>query len=82
MMGDLTLADLKPETDRAMLCGSPHMLSDFRQSLDARDFHPAPRIGYPGQYIFERAFVEKLQEEKCRKNSAQEGNYVWYFYWP
>ena len=45
--------------DRAMICGSPQMLSDFRAILDARGFTPAPRIGMPGEYVFERAFVEK-----------------------
>lgn len=59
MMRDLALPELNPETDRVMLCGSPHMLCDFRRILDGRSFHPAPRIGYPGQYVFERAFVEK-----------------------
>jgi ferredoxin--NADP+ reductase len=35
------------------------MLADFRAILDARGFQAAPRIGTPGQYVFERAFVEK-----------------------
>lgn len=55
----LGLPPLNPETDRAMICGSPGMLADFRRILDARGFHVAPRIGSPGQYVFERAFVEK-----------------------
>jgi ferredoxin--NADP+ reductase len=42
-----------------MVCGSPQMLADFRALLDARGFTAAPRIGVPGQYVFERAFVEK-----------------------
>jgi ferredoxin--NADP+ reductase len=45
--------------DRAMICGSPQMLADFRAILDARGFQAAPRIGSAGQYVFERAFVEK-----------------------
>jgi len=45
--------------DRAMICGSPQMLADFRAILDARGFVAAPRIGVPGHYVFERAFVEK-----------------------
>src|SRR3546814_15958211 len=45
--------------DRAMICGGPQMLADFRSLLDARGFTAAPRIGVPGQYVFERAFVEK-----------------------
>jgi ferredoxin--NADP+ reductase len=35
------------------------MLEDFRAILDARKFEAAPRIGSPGQYVYERAFVEK-----------------------
>ena len=42
-----------------MICGSPQMLADFRAILDGRGFAAAPRIGMPGQYVFERAFVEK-----------------------
>ncbi|SIR01940.1 ferredoxin--NADP reductase [Solilutibacter tolerans] len=45
--------------DRAMVCGSPSMLADFRALLDGRGFNAAPRIGTPGEYVFERAFVEK-----------------------
>ena len=56
---DLGLNPLNPDTDRAMICGSPKMLSDFRALLDARGFHAAARIGAPGNYVFERAFVEK-----------------------
>lgn len=56
---DLGLEPLDPARDRAMLCGSPQMLSDFRALLDGRGFVAAPRIGVPGQYVFERAFVEK-----------------------
>jgi ferredoxin/flavodoxin---NADP+ reductase len=59
MMADLGLPPLDPEHDRAMICGSPQMLADFRTILDARGFSAAPRIGVPGQYVFERAFVEK-----------------------
>jgi ferredoxin--NADP+ reductase len=42
-----------------MICGSPQMLADFRAILDARGFAASPRIGTPGHYVFERAFVEK-----------------------
>jgi ferredoxin/flavodoxin---NADP+ reductase len=59
MAADLGLEPLDPERDRAMICGSPQMLADFRAILDARGFTAAPRIGTPGQYVFERAFVEK-----------------------
>ncbi|WP_447937137.1 ferredoxin--NADP reductase [Thermomonas fusca] len=50
---------LDPAFDRAMICGSPQMLADFRAILDARGFTASPRIGTAGEYVFERAFVEK-----------------------
>ena len=53
------LDPLDAEHDRAMICGSPQMLADFRAILDARGFQASPRIGTPGHYVFERAFVEK-----------------------
>ena len=59
MTDNLGLPPLDPEHDRAMVCGSPQMLADFRALLDGRGFTAAPRIGVPGQYVFERAFVEK-----------------------
>ena len=59
MMRSLGIEALDPAHDRAMICGSPQMLADFRAILDARGFAAAPRIGTPGQYVFERAFVEK-----------------------
>ena len=59
MMQVLGLEPLDPEHDRAMICGSPQVLADIRSLLDARGFTPAPRIGVPGHYVFERAFVEK-----------------------
>ncbi|HSR64656.1 MAG TPA: ferredoxin--NADP reductase [Xanthomonadaceae bacterium] len=59
MMEQLGLAPLDPAHDRAMVCGGPQVLADFRALLDGRGFAAAPRIGVPGQYVFERAFVEK-----------------------
>lgn len=56
---DLGIEPLDPVHDRAMICGSPQMLADFRAILDRRGFKAAPRIGTPGEYVFERAFVEK-----------------------
>ena len=53
------LPPLSPEQDRFMLCGSPGMLEDTRQLLDERGFQVSPRIGEPGDYVIERAFVEK-----------------------
>ena len=59
MMETLGLEPLDADKDRAMICGSPQMLADFRALLDGRGFSAAPRIGTAGQYVFERAFVEK-----------------------
>lgn len=56
---DLGLPRLDQAHDRVMLCGSPGMLADFRVMLDGRGFVASPRIGVPGDYVFERAFVEK-----------------------
>ncbi|KFN47380.1 ferredoxin--NADP reductase [Arenimonas composti] len=59
LAADLGLDALDAENDRAMICGSPQMLADFRAILDGRGFVAAPRIGTAGHYVFERAFVEK-----------------------
>jgi ferredoxin/flavodoxin---NADP+ reductase len=56
---DLGLPAINPEHDRFMLCGSPSMLSDFCALLDERGFQASPRRGEPGDYVIERAFVEK-----------------------
>ena len=53
------LPPLDPASDRFMLCGSPGMLQDTRALLDARGFEVSHRIGEPGDYVIERAFVEK-----------------------
>jgi ferredoxin--NADP+ reductase len=58
MCTDLGLPALDPVHDRAMICGSPTVLADLRAVLDRRGFTPSPRIGTPGDYVFERAFVE------------------------
>jgi len=57
LSADLDLPEIDPAEDRAMLCGSPGMLSDFRTLLEARGFRPAKAIGDVGDYVFERAFV-------------------------
>lgn len=50
---------LNPEFDRAMICGSPAMLSDTSTLLNESGFHISPRQGEAGDYVIERAFVEK-----------------------
>jgi ferredoxin--NADP+ reductase len=59
LTSDIGLPPLNPETDRAMICGSPGMLEDSRKLLDRRGFVVSPHIGTPGDYVIERAFVEK-----------------------
>ena len=56
---DVGLGPLDPATDRAMLCGSPALLTDMCKLLDARGFAVSPNTGAPGDYVIERAFVEK-----------------------
>ena len=59
LLKDIGLPPLDPATDRAMICGSPHMLKDLSGLLDSRGFQISPHIGEPGDYVIERAFVEK-----------------------
>lgn len=59
LFDDIGLPPLDPEHDRAMLCGSPAMLKDTCELLDARGFKVSRHIGEPGDYVIERAFVEK-----------------------
>ena len=54
---DLGLPPLDPACDRAMVCGSPAMLTDTRALLEARGFEISPHIGVPGDYVVERAFT-------------------------
>jgi ferredoxin--NADP+ reductase len=56
---DIGLPALDPQTDRAMLCGSPAMLADTSAMLDKRGFVVSAGVGQPGDYVIERAFVEK-----------------------
>jgi ferredoxin--NADP+ reductase len=56
---DLGIAPIDPLTDRAMICGSPEMLKDTAARLDHLGFEVSPGIGQPGDYVIERAFVER-----------------------
>ena len=56
---DIGLPQIDPQHDRAMLCGSPAMLADTSALLDRLGFQVSPRIGDTGDYVIERAFVEK-----------------------
>ena len=60
LMSDaIGLPPLNPESDRVMLCGSPVMLDDLSALLDGRGFKASPRTREPGDYVIERAFVER-----------------------
>jgi ferredoxin/flavodoxin---NADP+ reductase len=59
LTGDLGLPALDAASDRVMVCGSPSMLADTCALLDARGFRISPHIGQPGDYVIERAFVER-----------------------
>ncbi|HUD42149.1 MAG TPA: ferredoxin--NADP reductase [Dokdonella sp.] len=56
---DVGLPPLDPARDRAMICGSPAMLASLSQWLDGAGFAVSPRIGTPGDYVIERAFVDR-----------------------
>ncbi|NHN76513.1 ferredoxin--NADP reductase [Azotobacter chroococcum] len=56
---DIGLPPLNPQDDRAMICGSPSMLDESCEVLDSFGLKISPRMGEPGDYLIERAFVEK-----------------------
>ncbi|MDE0856692.1 MAG: ferredoxin--NADP reductase, partial [Nevskia sp.] len=56
---DIGLPRLNKETDRAMICGSPSMLKETCRVLDAHGLEISAHQGVPGDYVIERAFVEK-----------------------
>ena len=56
---DIGLPPLDPAVDRAMICGSPGMLKDISGMLNERGFKISEGVGEPGDYVIERAFVEK-----------------------
>ena len=59
LTSDIGMPALNPKTDRAMICGGPAMLADLRVVLDNIGFEISKGIGQPGDYVIERAFVEK-----------------------
>ena len=54
---DIGLPQLNPETDRAMICGSPGMLKDTTEILDCLGFRASSHTGDSADYVIERAFV-------------------------
>ena len=55
---DLLLDALDAERDRVMMCGSPGMLNDTKALLLDRGFVEGNH-GEPGQFVIEKAFVER-----------------------
>lgn len=55
---DLGLPALDPAHDRVMVCGSPGMLTDLVDLLEARSFEEGSSHA-PSHYAIERAFVER-----------------------
>lgn len=58
LAADLGLPPLNPLEDRAMLCGSPEMLASIKALLEGLDFEEG-NTTRPGDFVIERAFVEK-----------------------
>ncbi len=59
LQADVGLPPLDPAADRAMICGSEAMLRDTCELLDSRGFKISPRQGEQGDYVIERAFVDR-----------------------
>ncbi|MDI1301878.1 MAG: ferredoxin--NADP reductase [bacterium] len=55
---DIGLPPFDPAVDRVMICGSPSMLKDLVILLEERGFTEGTS-NKPGNYVIERAFVEK-----------------------
>jgi len=58
MQADLGLPSFDLAHDRAMLCGSPAMLRQLKELLEARGFMEG-NTTKPGDFVVERAFVEQ-----------------------
>lgn len=56
---DIGLPPINPQDDRAMICGSPSMLDETSEVLNEFGLKISPRMREPGDYLIERAFVEK-----------------------
>jgi len=59
LFSEIGLPEFDPAHDRIMVCGSPDMIKDCCALLDQRGFKVSPHIGAMGDYVIERAFVEK-----------------------
>lgn len=59
LTSDLGLPAINSTTDRVMMCGSPAMLEELTRILDGMGFCASAQQGEAGDYVIERAFVEK-----------------------
>ena len=59
LFADIGLPPINPQDDRAMICGSPSMLDETSAVLNEFGLKISPRLGEAGDYLIERAFVEK-----------------------
>ena len=55
---DLGVPPLNPEEDRVMICGSPEMLRELKEMVEARGFVEG-NTSTPGHFVIERAFAEQ-----------------------
>ena len=58
LFSDVGLPTLDPARDRVMICGSPQMLKDLKQILEARHFKEG-NTSTPGDFVIERAFADQ-----------------------
>lgn len=58
LFDDIGLPPLDIATDRIMLCGSPGMLEDLKQTFEERGFLEGSH-SEPGHFVIEKAFVER-----------------------
>ncbi len=56
---DLSIEPFDTGRDRVMMCGNPDMLRDTSSLLDEYGFEISPGRGEPGDYVIERAFVQR-----------------------
>jgi ferredoxin--NADP+ reductase len=58
LYSDIGLPMLDPAHDRAMICGSPALMTEMRASLLAKGMVEGNQ-GEPGQFVIEKAFAER-----------------------
>jgi ferredoxin--NADP+ reductase len=56
---DIQLPPMDAKQDRAMICGSLSMLKETSALLDSLGLEISKGLGQPGEYLIERAFVER-----------------------